>query len=155
MTARIAGRVAVGVLLATVVTAAQDGLVHIYYFNGSGYSKAGTTPSGSSSNMALVCRNKNCHIREVCERCHTGSTPAGPLRDPTVHDREFRQHAVQVTDREVAFGLQTLRRDGGRLTLSQGSGGRVTVLPPDALVLPDRSGQAAFVVYKGDQAPRP
>jgi hypothetical protein len=147
--------VGMALLFGVGVLVAQEGTIHIYYYNGSGYTKTGTMPSGQSSSMAIVCKNGNCRVREVCESCHTGSVASGPYANQALHDREFARQAMRLGDRPVPFGAVAVHRGVTGLVLARPTGERAAALPADALVLPDRSGTAAFILYRGDAAPRP
>jgi hypothetical protein len=143
------------VLLGAAGVAAGQGLIHIYVWNGSGYSKGGSMPSGQESSMAIVCKSGNCRPRETCDTCHTGTVAAGPYANQELHEREFARRALRVGSTPVAFGTEFLRREGTQMVLTRASGARIATLPGDAFVLPDRTGRPAFVVYRGDQPPRP
>lgn len=142
-------------VLAAVGVAARQGLIHIYVWNGSGYSKGGTMPSGQESSMTIVCKNGHCKPRESCDVCHTNSSATAVYSNQALHDREFARRAVRVSDAPMAFGALTLRRSGTQLTLGTAGRDPIVRFPADAVVLPDRSGQAAFIFYRGDQPPRP
>jgi hypothetical protein len=132
--------------------------VHIYNQVGSGWKKVGRMKS--EGDVAFVCSDGDCDFTTICGPCHAagGAKPLAPgaeFRNLPVHDTAFRSRALVVAGQPLAWGASTLKREGGRLTIVASNGRRVARLPADAVVLPDRTGRAKLVVYRGDMSPTP
>jgi hypothetical protein len=131
--------------------------VHLYNQVGSGWKKVGRMKS--DGDLAIACSDGDCDYTTICGPCHAAGTakplaPGAEFRNLAVHDAAFRSRALVVAGQPLAWGASTLKREGGRLTI-ESNGRRVASLPADAVVLPDRTGRAKFVVYRGDLSPTP
>jgi hypothetical protein len=139
-------------------SAAVTADVHIYNKVGGGWKKVGRMKSDGG--VAFVCNGGDCDYTTICGPCHAGGSakplpPGAEFRNLPIHETAFRSRALMVAGQPLPWGASTLKREGGRLTISESSGRRLASLPADAMVLPDRTGRAAFVVYKGDLSPTP
>lgn len=133
--------------------------VHIYQQVDGKWVKVGRMKS--EGNVSFLCSDGSCDYDAICSSCHVsgGAKPVasqGPLQNLSLHVGEFSRRAIRMTGGQpVPWGSAQLKLDGGRLTATGRSGQRVASLPADALVLPNRTGRATFVVYKGELAPLP
>lgn len=148
-------------ILAVVTTALAATLAadtHIYQSNGNGgWTKTGRLQNGTSQ-MTIVCGQAGiCDQKAGCDFCH--SSAVDPARfDNTLTSRHLQEHyprrAMRLTPGQpVSFGAQFVELRDGRLVLLNARREPEARLPAGALVLPDRSGAAASIVYSGDQPP--
>jgi hypothetical protein len=80
--------------------------------------------------------------------------------DQTSMTRRFREYFPQravrmLRDRPVPFGDGFVDLLDSRLTLLTTDREPALRVPTDAIVLPDRTGAAKYIVYSGDRAPEP
>ena len=152
--------VAVFAVLATALAATPAADTHIYQSNGSGGgAKVGTVKDGSSQ-MAIVCNSntaKSCVSSPTCDTCHATAPDANRF-DAVQKSAHLQAHfpgrAMRLAaGRPIAFGDSFVELRDGRLVLLNARREPHSRLPVGALVLPDRAGAAASIVYSGDQPP--
>jgi hypothetical protein len=142
-------------VIAGAALIALDATVHVYVWTGQSFMKAGTMQANGQGNYAIVCVNKECEYRGVCEKCHTASDASRPYANQPLHERAFSSQALSIGATPVAMDTMTVVREGTGLILRSDSGARIARLPADALVVRDRSGRPSLITYRGDAPPRP